>query len=481
MNHYYSNPHIRARMLEFLGGDSAETVTCRYLTAGDAEDSHYRQPLPVAALPALWEQASDISRSLWDRRSLLLHLDLEYVNFDRPIEPYLQPERIFELQRSVELAVEAVLLDYDIAPLHLLSGRGHHFVWSIGQDSMAFRRLAGLGRVPATLARLNARPHRPDVEPVAPAFGAAFAGAGLVMEHLAHRIKAEAAPECAVPVELTAVEVGPGNRGREMISLDISEYGDPLSTRVIRVPFSLYLKPLQQRRLLGEGLVKRLPPVYLIPLHDMDSQEGIRMMHDIGRVSDLARRATTWIPERSRATEGLIDSYEASALKRFHDLFYAEEHEPPERWPETYDRTPLEALAPCARHILSHPNDLLLRPACVRRLVRVMLALGWHPRHIAGWIRSRFEHDYGWGDRWRSYDPAARADFYTRIFAGSVAAGLDGLVDFNCQSAREEKLCFVEPCPENLERYRKSLLDRRNHERLARRPFHRLFLPKEHS
>ena len=29
-------------------------------------------------------------------------------------------------------------------------------------------------------------------------------------------------------------------------------------------------------------------------------------------------------------------------------------------------------------------------------LVRVMLALGWHPRHIAGLVCSKYQRDFGW-------------------------------------------------------------------------------------
>jgi hypothetical protein len=212
----------------------------------------------------------------------------------------------------------------------------------------------------------------------------------------------------------------------------------------------------------------------------MDMQEGLRVMHDINQVSELAERATAQIPDQSQATESLISSYQGSPLRRFHDWFYSQEHEPSENWPHTYDSTPFNLLPSCARHILEHPNDLLLRPGNIERIVRVMLALGWHPRQIAGLVRSRFERDHGWGEMWAGYDPATRADFYTRIFAGLFATGRDDLVDFNCQSAKEEKLCFVVDCPFNLEQYKKSLLNRRKYERLASRPVNGLFLPEEH-
>jgi hypothetical protein len=186
------------------------------------------------------------------------------------------------------------------------------------------------------------------------------------------------------------------------------------------------------------------------------------------------------IPDASLGMERLIAAYQASSLAAFHADFLSQEHDAPGLWPETYDSTPLEMLPPCTRFILEHPNDLLLRPGCVQRVVRVLLSLGWHPRHIAGLVRSKYERDHGWGDQWNGYDPATRADFYARVFAGLFATGVDDLVDFNCQSAREEGICFIEHCSENLLRFRSSLLDRRKYERMARRPLNRLFLPEEH-
>ncbi len=477
---YYTNRHVQARILEFLGGTSLTNATARFFTAGTTENTLHRAPRPLEELPDCLAEELDISRSLWDSEWLLAHLDIEYVNFDFPGEPYLDPERTFELQRPVEWAIEAILLDYNIRPLHLLSGRGHHFAWQIRQGSQAFCRLASLGRLTPALEQLYQQPQPPDGRPIPHSLGAAFAGLGLVMEFLAHRIYEMTASMTAIPVEMTAVEVGHIERGREMISVDVSEYGDPLHTRVIRVPFSLYLKPWQQRRILGEDLVEHLPPVFLIPLHEMNSQEGIRTMHDMDRVKNLATRASTVIPDHTSSMENLITAYQESPLAVFHDTFYGVETDPPEAWPRTYDRMPLDVLPPCVRHLLEQPNEALLKPGGIRSLVRTLLALGWHPRHIAGLICSKYQRDFGWGNQWQGYDPAMRADFYTRLFSGLVWLGADPLVDFNCQSAKEEKSCTAPDCCFNLEHYRHSLSDRRTYERLAHRPFNRLLLPSEH-
>ncbi|MHB8519473.1 MAG: hypothetical protein ACYDH9_01830 [Limisphaerales bacterium] len=427
MINYYSHPDVRARMLEFLGGHSPGDVTCHFLTAGDTTHDHHRHPRPVEDLAGLWETGREISRSLWDRKALIADLAVEYVNFEAPSEPYLEPEHAFHCQRPVEWATEAVLLDYGIAPLHLLTGQGHHFVWRIRRPSGAFLRLAELGRVSTSLNQYYARPHPPDGHAVAWDSATAFAGLGLVMEYLAHRVKELAEPMCETVIGLTAVDGYPVRRGRELVSIDLSEYGDPLTAPVIRVPFSIDLKPWQQRSLLGPHLMESLPPFFLIPLGGLDSGQGIQIMREPSKVVHLAGQVSARIPDQSKPMGNLIAAYRCSELAGFHDWFYSQEHAPRERWPVTYDRTPSRSLPGCARYILDHPNDLLLQSAGIERIVRVMLSLGWHPRQVAGLIRSKYERDFGWGDQWQGFDAAARADFCTRVIAGLIAVGRDDL------------------------------------------------------
>jgi hypothetical protein len=175
----------------------------------------------------------------------------------------------------------------------------------------------------------------------------------------------------------------------------------------------------------------------------------------------------------------VITDYEKSGVAEFHNWFYAQEQHEPKCWKETYDLFPLNILPACARVALEQPNDLLLRPAYIRRLVRVMLALGWHPRHIAGLIHSKYARPFGW-TQFKGYDRATRADFYTRIFAGSFVTGVDDLVDLNCVSAQEKKACSLPSCGFNLVDFKQSALNRRAHDQLAHRPFNRLLLQSTH-
>ena len=145
------------------------------------------------------------------------------------------------------------------------------------------------------------------------------------------------------------MEVGPSEHAREMISIDISEYGDPLYSRAVRVPFSVYLKPWQQPWGFDVDVLANLQPLFVIPLQGVDWREGIGAMRDPQLTAELAAHANTTIPDATRGTEKMLDDYRKSNLAKFHEWFYSQEQHPAELWPETYDRQPVEILPACAR------------------------------------------------------------------------------------------------------------------------------------
>jgi hypothetical protein len=474
---FYALPQVRRRIREYLGAGNGKEPTCVYLAQPDLGRFNLDMVISPGQLPALLDEDSDISRSLWDRKSLIAHLDIEYVNFDFPGEAYLDPERTFRLQRPVCAAAERLFQEYGIEPLHIASGRGHHYVWRIQRRSAAFKRLHRIGRCNDTLLG-RYRCTSLSIDGAVPVeSGLAFAGLGMVMEYLAGRIKAEAAAECAIPVELTAVTVGPGERGREMISIDVSEYGDPLYLRVIRTPFTAYLKPSAMAANYLFAASPDADALISVIVDDTPIERILSAMRDAGEAAALAKQTVARIPDSSSGSARLISAYDASPLFLFHNRFYAEAQHPPEQWHSTYDMTNMDLLPSCAAHILSSPNDLLMQPAAIELVVRALLSIGWHPRHIAGLIRSRYERDYGWGTQWLIHDAATRADFYTRIFAGLFEAGIDDLVDFNCCSIREKGLCLRPNNNCGIAGMKKnSLLERRRHDRLDNRPLNRMFL-----
>lgn len=443
----YTHPAVRMRLIEFLGGDSLDSATAVYVTQSDGCQYDGRRIRPPWDLDHFLSSELDIARSLADTRSLLLHLDVEYVNFDSAVEAYRDPWRTFELQEPVVRTIEALLLRWGISPLHTITGQGHHFVWRIPRHSELAVRIAGLNpapelidecgrRVPPSLrASIDREAHR------------AFFGISLLMEYIAHRVMETAQARSTIPVQISAVEVGPGATGRrEIISIDTSEYGDPIHTRMMRMPFTNYLKPAYRSYARELGVSGGIPSIRTLPLHEIDIRQALLVRQTDADVVELANRASVRIPEQTEGTERLLQDYLTSHLRHFHHYFYSANHDPKERWYETYDRTPLERLPPCARHAAAWPNDLLLKPAGIQLVTRCLLADGWHPRHIAGFVRSKFENPaFNWNVNWDDYVPALRADFYTRLFAGLHATGLDSLIDLNCTSNREKGFCFPPP------------------------------------
>ncbi len=452
---YYRLPAVRARILEFLGAGADGELAARFVTTSPAALFDPFRPSSAGQLWSAVDRDFELARSLWDRDGLLAHIDLEHVHFDRPWESFAHEERAFAVQQPVADAVEETLARAGIAPLHVLTGRGHHWAWRIAADRPGFRALASLA--PAVLRHRPAytTPQPPDGEAVGEDAGAAHHGLGLVLEGLAHEVLRATEGRTSVPLQVTAVTVGPGRWGREIVSLDLSPFGDPLPCRTARVPFSVYLKGWRAGRMHVPPL--RLPPLVAVPMPPGVPLAVALQTRSPSRAAALAATATARVPDGSAGTLRLVERYRASPLADFHRGYYQCEPEPPARWHDTYDRLLASDLPRCVAEILERPNDRLLRPAGLQHLVRVLLAVGWHPRHIAGLVRSKLERDYGWQRGVHFFDAEIRADFYVRLFAGLVALGTDALIDLNCASAREKGLCPGIGCPWNLATLRDEL------------------------
>lgn len=443
MSSFYNDADVRQRLVEYLGGDTLEAATAVYVTHSDGCLFQRSELHPPLNLQWFLDRDLDIARSIADHASILLHLDVEYVNFDAPEQAYLDPFRVFGLQEPVVRVIEELLLRWGIKPLHLITGQGHHFVWRVGRDSLIGKEIAALNPAPDLSESCFERAGGGITAGIGREMQGTFSALALLMEFIAHRIKWESAPNTRVPVEITAVHVGPGEtHQREMISIDISEYGDPLHTRMIRMPYTDYLKPLARGFATEPGPNQDRPRFRAIPLHEMDVRQAIECRQDEAAVRQLARRAGGNIPLQEKGTARLLAEYLVSPLRRFHEHFYAGSHYPEDAAMDAMEAAALEVLPECGRDLLTYPNDRLLKPAGMQLITRLLLAADWHPRHIAGLIRSKFENPYyAWGVNWQEYDAGTRADFYTRLFAGLWATGVDELVDFNCYSTQQKGFC----------------------------------------
>ena len=422
---------IRQRVIEYLGGDSLNSVTSAFLASCDEKDPRKIRKHDFASLSDLLGKGTSLARSLDDSKSALIHLDIEYVNFDDPAAAFTDPWHAFSVQQPVVQVIEELLVTWGIRPLHLITGQGHHFVWKIPKGSPCCFQLGNL-----------ALPHQNGEGPTQSDL--LFDGTSLLMDYFAIKVKELAAPRCELPVELTAVHVGPGStRPREMISLDISEYGDPLESRTIRIPFTAYRKPWVCGMVSDLGLDDQIGHFVTLPLHEMDVMQCLKFRQDGNDIASLAKCTSMHIPDQADGTSRLIAEYQSSRLRDFHKFFYRERHLDEAQLDSIYRDDRRYPLPGCVGHALIFPNDILLKPAIFQLVTRCFLARGWHPRHIAGLIGSKFSNPaYNWGTAWEGYSPARRADFYVRIFSGLIALGKDEMIDFNCTSQQEKGFCW---------------------------------------
>lgn len=439
---FYATPAVRARVAEFLGAGPDGTPSAVFVAEPSPSVRRPFAPRPPEEIWSLLQRRHEAARSLWDRRALLADLDLEHVHFDLPWLPLLEPDRSAALLRPIVDELLAFLGVHAIQPLHVLTGRGHHFLWRVERDSRAFRLLAAIGALSPGLAELYRRPQPPSGDVVGLELGAAQHGLGKVLEFAGQEILRRAAPRLEIPASLAAVLPLPGPRGHEMASLDLTAFGDPLHVRTVRVPFTAYRKAPR----LGAAHADARRLVLSIPVVAGDERASREAMHDFGLARELAARADAAPPLASDGMEELVASYLGSSLRRFHDEFESTAEVASRAWPDAYERLDAGALPPCVRLLLEQPNDLLLRPAGLRLLVRTLHGLGWKPRHAARWIEAKLLQDRGWIAGLHFHHAGVRAEFYARLFGGLLATGLDDRRDFTCEGAGAEGLCPATGC-----------------------------------
>lgn len=462
---YYDQPAVRARIREYCGLERERPPSCVFLSAA----------LPAARIPIGWtldpqfptsdlddllNRGADIFRSTWDRDGLLICIDIDYVNADRLGHAFARPVEVFQKIEPTYQAVGNLLKRYRIDLLAVMTGRGYQLTGRIPLGSPLVRRLAALAPgVPDWYETQGKRlPHWIE-DRFTPTHARAYAGAGLFLEYLAHQVIQRAAPTSPLPIVVNGTNVGFGPGGREAVSLDLSFAGDPMDVRHLRVAFGGYQMHRFRPDLYGAE-VSALEPLIAVPRGRASLDEMLHRHRSPDGAARLAESTRTRIPIVTDGVAALVADYEQSSLRHFHHAFYATEPDAPSAWPYTYDRFNLSALPPCVAAPLEAPQDLLLKPEHLQHVTRFLMSEGWTPRHVAGLVWSRYEKNFGWGDRWTRLSPRARAEFDVRVFAGMIATGLDRGVDFNCRSAQEKQLCPLTGCPRDLRVNRDRLLAR---------------------
>lgn len=419
------------------------------------------------------DNALDIHRSVWDRDNFVGVLDMEYFSKAFPGESYLAPERIFTLLEPVYRCTSDILAGYGIPLFANTTGQGYNFGIFVSKENRAFpviNDILEMGHLEQALEYDYGHPSPKRGHPVPEEDGKAFDVMGKVCEFLCHRIRAESLGQ-GLSIPVVVGDIVCGNEKREAISLDLSLYVNPLHTRSIRFPFSVYSKHLLKTSIIGEIVARNRGYLFCIPRSTKNGELSLfkilQAREDIDHTIKLAKTTDCCIPDHSEGFSLLLKDYKTSALYSFHHEYDAVEQDDRSVWPQSYDRFDLNSIPPCAAQLLSCPNPLLLQPTGIRHIVRVLMAMGWHPKHIAGLAYSKYVRDYGWEVNFKRYDPLRWATVWVRIYAGMILLGADELMDLNCVSQQEKgdawmgfRYCPNPWCGFNLADYRDALLRR---------------------
>lgn len=440
-----SNLDYQQRLVEFSGGYLDPSAM--FLTPGDVFD-----PFPVRDTFERLAVCRDIHRSLWDRDGVIADFYLRYGEGAAPVRGKRSPSQAFTLLDPTVNAAASTLKRYGILPFHYLTASGHHFTWRIPQDSRAYRWLVELGHVPTYLRNHYKSFQLAGLDGVPIESAKAHAGLSLVMEYLADEVMAAAAVNSAVPIRMAAPRETGADQPGENVLIDISAFADPLYRGSVGMPYCQDSNTSLWQAEEGQPCL-----VYRIPLQGMKVEEGLRIMDKPHEVMKLSEWLRAEIPDESVPMMTLLVDYTDSALEESHQWFYSLDQHGPGAWGATYDRGMAQIVPECCRRALES-GPTLLQPAVLQNVVRVMLAMGWHPQHIAGLVRSRYERNASLGDRWSLGCAGAYAEFYVRAFTGNCVVGGDNLSDLSCWEANEKGICPSCECSADLEYYRDQLM-----------------------
>jgi hypothetical protein len=352
----------------------------------------------------------------------------------------------------------------------ITTGQGYNFDVQVTKKSTVFEDLVELGHVETTLLQDYSQPTAQSGRPVPEADARAFDAMGKLMEFLCHKILIHLSRR-SLPIPTVIGDIVCGNERREAVSLDLSLYIHPVHTRSIRCPFSLYSKHQLTGDTPGDATAENLKTLFCVPRRTFKAKLSLADILDMRRSEkrsiQQARRVSTYIPEQHKGFGNLIAEYRRSALYDFHREFDAVVQDNISDWTRGYDRFDLDSIAPCIAQAFRYPNPLLLQPTNLRAIVRTFISLGWHPKHIAGIIYSKYMRDFRWEVDFSRYNAHRWANVWVRIYSGMILCNIDGLLDFNCTSQQEkgEAWMGMQHCPSpgcgfNLADYRAALQKR---------------------
>ncbi len=425
----------------------------------------------------LMSKGLDFFRAVWDEEVSIFNIDIEYFNLDNPAYAYVNPRRSMMLVETVWKQLLKILdWGYGIKPLVFQTGNGVQMTFAVVRNSHEDILLQTIGCIEGSVESKYRDTHsgvRPWGLPISQ--GLSFDGIGRIVEMLYHKLVYELRVSgWDFPMHVGDISAIHSTGMREGINFDCSLYFDPLFMRDTRAPFSTHQKHKVYRNKVGEDVANSVPIQIAIPRYvrdwdgnffeiDFDTvmgrgeypgDDGIRRHYDAA--VNLAYDCNCRIPVYDFEVRNLLEEYFSSVLSVFHNEFDSVYHEPYWKGYTWYSSIDWYSIVPpcVAEPLTNASSDKLLNPAYIQLITRVLMAKGFHPKHIAGILSMKYVAFGGWD----KYDQSTRANGWVRSYAGQILCLIDSLDELNCVSVQENGMCNCSggPC-HNLSDYRNDL------------------------
>jgi len=471
---YYHNSIIKDRLQNFFSGCDW------FLTAGSqySRDPCWGDDPPVrvydiSEFDERLGDGPDVFRPIISRHGVLGVFDLEYYNTRNkellflPLRREMSdiPEKfgfhdlVFrEYLEPVYQRISSALGDETIADM---TWSGYHFLTEIKRESPVYNKLLMLGwhlrdknaegplmpnnQEMAIKMAINIRCLEPqliaaysaideaDIKrrvPTTIADGVVYTMFGRILEYLCHCVISDTQKEIDVPITIC-------DSADQGISLDISQYGDPVYMRIIRSAFSSWDK--HNMNGFVSDLVGEAPFLDVVRKYGKFENNNLPELFELARdyesSIEYAKNFSGKIPAAGTRIFNLALQYENSLLRRFHKDFDDVEHDPDN---STYMLAEFdERFDARARQLMAAPNPELMQPKNLKWFSEHLLLHGINSKHIGGIIAARYEaEDKGWKQKyWSKYLTRTRANFWARVYCG-----LDNCRINDCFSAKNNSI-----------------------------------------
>lgn len=455
-------------MCSFLEG-------CEYIVGFGEAEVWKGAPVPFYSAPAGWphleamlESGLDVFASLWRHDATVGVIDIEYFNHRWKGKAITDPGHCMWAVRPVVEQFLWLFAHYGMPFLGIVTGQGVQLLFQVPFSDPVHDRLIALGGGNEESLQQqydldwDGKRHRRVPWAVSVAskgmFRCELKMSNDVMKGLQQRrdMGEDILPVVYSDILMGDPEWGLTGRGPEGVSIDLTCFGDPIHMRDHRAPFSTH----QKQRADGRYMDVYWAPIKVsVPFWNLDHYDAIALKRmeevqygqtDFAWAASIADETVDCsIPTAAWAVNRVMDDIQAGALGAFFAHMDSQEHNYEWDWGHTYWAPEvLEGLPPCARVALEHPDPLLLTPTHLQRLVRILDAQGWHPKHIGGLLYSRYKN-IGWGH----YNPEKRANYWVEQYCGPIHDGTDDKRYMSCEEEQLRGSCPQPFCGWDLRRF----------------------------